>query len=64
MTWLPRESVERLTGKKRYSAQRRVLKGMGIPFDDAATGEPLVPLHYSTPQGKTVRRPQPRWENL
>lgn len=40
--FLSAAELERLTGKKRFSAQRRVLDSLGVPYTTAATGEPLV----------------------
>jgi Domain of unknown function (DUF4224) len=40
--FLTPEDLERLTGKRRFSAQRRVLDALGIRYVRAATGEPLV----------------------
>lgn len=37
-----REIVNRLTGRVRFRAQRRVLDAMGIRYTLAATGEPLI----------------------
>lgn len=34
--------LERLTGRRRFSAQRRELVRLAVPFIHAATGEPLV----------------------
>lgn len=40
--FLTAADVERLTGKVRFSAQRRALDALGIRYIKAATGEPLV----------------------
>jgi hypothetical protein len=40
--YMAKEDVFRLTGKKRFSAQRKRLAILKIQYDLAATGEPLV----------------------
>lgn len=59
--FLTRADVERLTGKKRFSAQRRALAELGIRYTTAATGEPLV-----RPEAldKKTRSREPRWEMI
>jgi hypothetical protein len=42
LVFLPSEAVQRLTGRKRYKAQRKALDRLGIRYTQAATGEPLV----------------------
>lgn len=42
MAWLTPDELYRLTRKKRFSAQRKVLEQSGIPFRVAPNGEPLV----------------------
>ena len=58
------EDIIRLTGKKRFSAQRRILDAMKIPYKPSATGEPLV--LESSLDGKVVmaRNRGPRWDQI
>jgi len=58
-------TVVRLTGRKRFAAQRRALDGLGIKYQQAATGEPLVLV--SDLEGDRRNRTAtsgPRWERL
>ena len=58
------DDVRRLTGKKRFAAQRRALEALGIRFRQAATGEPLV-READLDGGADKRRNRgPRWERL
>lgn len=64
--WLTAEEVGELTDLKRWSAQCRALKDMGIPFTPNRAGRPLVEraavLRY---RGKPERSPdQPNWDAL
>jgi len=36
------EIIKRVTNRVRFTAQRRMLEKMGIPYLEGATGEPLV----------------------
>lgn len=58
--FLTPDDVQRLTGKKRFSAQRRVLDGLGVPYTTAVTGEPLV-AETAITEGKGKKR-TPRWD--
>jgi hypothetical protein len=62
--FLPREDVARLTKRQRYAAQRRVLQRMGIPFREAADGEPLVLLDALDGKASKARNRGPRWERI
>lgn len=58
--FLTTEDVRRLTGKTRYTAQRRALTLLGIRFTVAATGEPLV--RQEALDGSPAKsRNTPRW---
>lgn len=60
--FLSSEDLHRLTGKTRYTAQRRALDRLGIKYVKAATGEPLV---RSDQLDKQPGRPAyigPRWD--
>lgn len=63
--WLSPAELHRLTGKKRYTAQRRVLTERKIPFRCAASGEPLVRADWDRVDatGKPAHR-QHRWDRL
>jgi len=64
VTFLPRADVERLTGKVRFSAMRRVLDGLGIAYRVAATGEPLVRADALDERPRRERNRGPNWERL
>ena len=65
MTLLTRPELERLTGRVRYSAQRRALKRLRIPYTEAATGEPLVRADALDGKAKPAQRPSGhRWERI
>jgi hypothetical protein len=55
--------LERLTGRRRFSAQRRALNALGVPYLIAATGEPLVRADAidATPAGKPTGH---RWDMI
>lgn len=40
--YLTEAELERRTGRRYAKVQKRVLKAMGIPFDEDADGKPLV----------------------
>ena len=56
--------LARLTGRTRYSAQRRALDRLGIRYLLAATGEPLVRQADLDGSGKAARNSGPRWDRL
>lgn len=61
--FLSAEEVRRMTGKARYSAQRRALDRLHVPYHAAATGEPLV--RWDTlDEPPRKRRNGPRWDRL
>jgi len=64
--WLTAAEVVELTALKRWSAQRRALQEMGVPFTPNRAGRPLVEraavLRY---RGKPERSPdEPNWGAL
>jgi hypothetical protein len=60
--FIPREDVERLTGRKKFTAQRRALDRLGIRYVKAADGEPLVRVETLDPSPpKERRRTEPNW---
>lgn len=59
--FLTRVDVERLTGKRRFSAQRRALAAMGVRYTESATGEPLVRMEALDSRKRTR---EPRWERI
>ena len=62
--FVPRTDIVRLTGKKRFAAQRRALDELGIRYMTAATGEPLV-REESLDGGRSPRRNRGiRWDRL
>lgn len=61
--WLTAAEVERLTGRKRWTAQRRQLKALGIKHIIAATGEPLVRASDLDADGKPAQRGH-RWDMI
>lgn len=65
MTWLSPDELHRLTGKKRYTAQCRVLTARKIPYKCAASGEPLVRSDWDKvdDRGKPAHRGH-RWNMI
>jgi hypothetical protein len=64
MVFLTAEELRRLTGRKRFRAQREALDRLGIRYTVAATGEPLVLLAaLDEPSGKARNR-RPRWDRM
>lgn len=59
-----REDVQRFTKRKRFTAQRAVLLGRGIPFAVAEDGEPLVPAGALDGTPGKVRNRGPRWDRM
>lgn len=62
--FLTDEDLRRVTGKKRFKAQCRVLDGMGIAYRKSATGEPLVRVDDLDGKRKQGRNREPRWDRL
>jgi hypothetical protein len=63
--FLSRADIARLTGKRRFSAQRRALDEMGVRYTIAATGEPLVREAALDRSGISGRNSNiPRWDRL
>lgn len=62
--FLTAEDVLRLTGRKRYTAQRRVLAQMGIHYIPAANGEPLVRAAALDAAPQSGRNRGPRWDRI
>lgn len=62
--FLTADDLQRLTGKKRFKAQRRALDRLRIPYRAAATGEPLVRAADLDGTPKSARNRGPRWDRL
>ena len=63
--WLSAESVEELTGRKRWTAQCRKLAEMGIPFRPNAVGRPLVePAVVLSSPAPAKRKAEPNWSAI
>lgn len=62
--FLTSDELARLTGRVRYSAQRKALDGLGIRYVRAATGEPLVRADALDGRRASARNRGPRWERL
>ena len=65
--YLSKEEVERLTGKKRYSAQIRWLKDHGYKFAVNGLNMPVVAVAESNRKlvgGASERRREPDWSLL
>lgn len=63
-SFLTRADVERITGKVKFSAMRRVLQALGIRYTLAGTGEPLVRQDWLDATTKDARNRGPNWERL
>lgn len=66
--FLSKQEIERLTGKKRYSAQLRWLRDHGYKVVENGLGEPIVSVAEATRKttgGSAASREEgPRWEAL
>lgn len=62
--FLTAADVERLTGKVRFSAQRRALDRLGVRYKVADTGEPLVLVDALDSPGTKARNVGPRWDRI
>jgi hypothetical protein len=65
--FLSPEEVERLTGRKRYSAQIRWLKDHGYRFTVNGLNQPVVAVAESTRKlvgGTVVRQQEPNWDAM
>lgn len=62
--FLTAADLHRLTGRKRFTAQRRALDGLGIAYRVAATGEPLVRAESLDSAPKLARNGGPRWDRI
>lgn len=64
-TWLSPEEVEELTARTRWTAQCRVLAGMGVPFRPNAAGRPLVErAAVCSAPAKAKAKRGPNWDAL
>jgi hypothetical protein len=65
-TWFSPAEIVELTSKRKWSAQRRALSRMGIPFLTNAVGRPLVNRQEIRPHTLPVQRKasEPRWEEM
>lgn len=64
MTYVPAAVVERITKRTRYAAQRRQLDRLGIPYREAADGEPLVREADLDVASGRARNRGPRWDRM
>ena len=62
--FLDAAELKRLTGKVRYTAQRRALDALGVRYTKAATGEPLVRQADLDGKAAAARNRGPRWDLL
>ena len=64
--WLTADEVHDLTARVRWSAQRRALAAMGVPFRPNAAGRPLVEaaavLRYRERPAR--KPPTPNWSAI
>lgn len=56
-----RETIQRVTNRVKFTAQRRMLDRMGIPYLTGAEGEPLVDRRRLVPE---AAQPDPRGPRL
>lgn len=61
---LTAEELHRLTGKVRYTAQRKELDRLKVPYRRAASGEPLVRLSALDAEGKPKQPAGHRWDRI
>lgn len=59
---LTQDQINELTGRTKFSAQRRALRQMGIPFYERPDGKPMVVEAALT--GQPQKAPQPDFEAI
>ncbi len=62
--FLTAAEVARLTKRQKYAAQRRALDALGIPYTQAADGEPLVRERDLDGGQEQGRNSGPNWERM
>lgn len=62
--FLSADDLRRITGKARYTAQRRALDALGIKYLQAANGEPLVRSDALESPQEQRRYNGPRWDRI
>lgn len=62
--FLTAADIRRLTGRVRYSAQRRALDSLGVRYTKAATGEPLVRFDALDSPPAKARNGGPHWDRI
>lgn len=62
--FLSTADLQRLTGKKRFTAQAKALEGLGIRYQLSGKGEPLVRIDQLDGTPKVARNQGPRWDRL
>lgn len=64
--FLSQNEIERLTGRKRYSAQVKWLKAHGYRFTVNGLNQPIVAVAESTRKlvGGASRQQEPNWEAM
>ena len=64
--FLSADDLHRLTGRKRFKAQRLALDRLGIRYVAASSGEPLVRAGDLDAAGRPAHRQQPghRWDRI
>lgn len=62
--FLTPDELYRLTGKRRYTAQRKVLDRRKIRYIRAESGEPLVESVSLDVKPVPARNREPRWDRL
>ena len=64
--FLTADEIHRVTGKRRFKAQRRALDRLGIRYAVAASGEPIVRPDAVDDQGRPAQSPRSghRWDRI
>lgn len=62
--WLSHEDIITMTAAKRFTAQRKRLSEMGVPFLQAWNGRPLVQRDTIGYRARTPRKHTPNWEAI
>lgn len=62
--WLSNDDIITMTAAKRFTAQRKRLSDMGIPFMQAWNGRPLVQRDTIGQRTRMPRTHTPNWEGI
>ncbi len=56
--------VQDITGRSKWTAQRRMLDSLGYRYDLRADGKPIVPRAYIESKGRNQKYVEPDWSAM